>query len=212
MAGRVESMIHNSIVSLINRDPDLAHATIAEDAVVNRGELETDRLCMVILARRQPMGPDLRFITFALKMVTDLERIGDLAVNICERAIDLCTLPALPRPWADIERMAEIARIMVGSAIDAFVKEDGEAARAVIERDDEVDDLYAQIFQDILALMKERPDMLRPCIHVQSVAKWIERMADHATNLAEQVIFMIDGMDVRHEGKLGIELPAEDSE
>lgn len=202
MAGWVEDMIANSVRSLTERDESLAERTIELDKNVNRTELETDELCMVILARRQPMASDLRFITLALKMVTDLERIGDLAVNICERAIDLNRQPQLA-PYRDIPRMAEIVQSMVHDAIDAFVEGDAEKAYDVIERDDEVDELYARVFRDLLQLMTTEPAAVERGIHVQSVAKFLERMADHSTNLAEQVIFMINGKDVRHLGKLG---------
>ena len=135
-------------------------------------------------------------------MVTDLERIGDLAVNICERAIDLNRQPQLA-PYRDIPRMAEIVQSMVHDAIDAFVEGDAQKAFDVIERDDEVDELYVRVFHDLLTRMRADPDAVERGIHVQSVAKFLERMADHSTNLAEQVIFMVNGKDVRHIGKLG---------
>ena len=203
MAGRVESMIGDAIQALCSRDGQLARATISADAAVNRSELEIDDLCMVALARWQPMASDLRFITFAMKMVTDLERIGDLAVNICERALDLAALPELPNPYVDIQQMGALAQGMVRDAIDAFVNSDPAAARAVIDRDDRIDDLYTRVFQDMLDIMGSDPALVHRGLHVQSVAKWLERIGDHATNLAEQVIFMLKGKDVRHEGKLG---------
>lgn len=201
MAGRVEEMIGTSVRALVERDPELAKRTIETDHKVNRSEVETDELCLVILAKRQPMASDLRFITLALKMVTDLERIGDLAVNICERAIDLAKVPELA-PWQDIPRMADITQSMVRDAIDAFVAGDVDKAQSVIARDNEVDELYTRVFLDILAIMRSDSDTVERGIHVQSVAKWLERMADHSTNLAEQVIFMVKGKDVRHMGKL----------
>ncbi len=201
MAGRVEQMIADSVKALIERDPDLARATIESDHKVNRAELAIDELCLIILAKRQPMASDLRFVTLALKMVTDLERIGDLAVNICERAIDLSTVPQL-KPWEDIPRMAEIVESMVRESIDAFVAADADRAQQVIARDAEVDQLYTRVFRDVLAVMIKDSTTVERGIHVQSVAKWLERMADHSTNLAEQVIFMVKGKDVRHAGKL----------
>lgn len=199
MAGRVEEMIGKSVRALVERDPELARQTIESDLKVNRSELDVDELCLVMLATRQPMGSDLRFITLTLKMVTDLERIGDLAVNICERAIDLAAVPQL-KPWEDIPRMADIARSMTRDAIDAFVAGDVDKAQAVIDRDNEVDELYTRIFREILAIMLKDSSTVERGIHVQSVAKWLERVADHATNLAEQVIFMVKGKDVRHLG------------
>jgi phosphate transport system protein len=201
MAGYVEAMIADSVRALSERDPDLARRTIGSDAKVNTAECETDLLCLRILAKRQPMASDLRFVTLALKMVTDLERIGDLAVNICERAIDLAKTPPLGS-YEDLHRMAEVAQSMVRQAIDAFVEGDSDKAREVIDLDDEADVLYEQVFQQILEVMRDDPDTIHRGIHVQSVAKWLERMADHATNISEQVIWMVQGKDVRHKGKL----------
>lgn len=203
MAKRVEGMIADGIRSLVNRDAELARKTIAQDHEVNRCEVETDDLCLQILARRQPMASDLRFITLALKMVTDLERIGDLAVNICERAIDLSTVPNL-KAWEDIPGMAAIVRSMVSDAMDAFVTEDAAKAQQVIDWDDEVDKLYREVFLDVVHSMAEDPSAVGPGVMVQSVAKWLERMADHTTNIAEQVIFMLRGKDIRHLGKLPV--------
>jgi phosphate transport system protein len=200
MAGRVEEMIGSSVDALVARDAKLAERIIRKDRRVNKSELEVDELCLTIMARWQPMGPDLRFITLSLKMVTDLERIGDLAVNICERAIDLSTQPPLA-PLRDIPLMAEHAQSMVRGAINAFVASDADAARQIIQHDDKVDELYTRVFHDVLAMMLADPTAVERGIHLLSVAKWIERMGDHATNLAEQVIFMIDGKDVRHPGK-----------
>ncbi len=203
MAGRVEEMIGRAVRALMEGDAPLARRTIESDHKVNRAEVETDELCLVILAKRQPMASDLRFITLALKMVTDLERIGDLAVNICERAIDLAGSPKV-LPWTDIAHMADIVQSMVHDAIDAFVERDVYKAQSVIERDHQVDELYTRVFRDILAIMLKEASSIERGIHVQSVAKWLERMADHSTNLAEQVIFMVKGKDVRHLGKLDV--------
>lgn len=199
MAGRVEQMIAQSVRALMESDADLARATIEEDWKVNRAEVDTDELCLLILAKRQPMASDLRFITLALKMVTDLERIGDLAVNISERAIDLASGGSVAM-HDGIPTMATIAQKMVSDSIDAFVNEDAAKAQAVIEDDNEVDELYHQIFRDLLARMTSDPGAVQHGIHIQSVAKWLERVGDHATNLAELVIFMIKGKDIRHMG------------
>jgi phosphate transport system protein len=201
MTSLVEVMISEAIQALVQRDANRARRCIDTDHRVNRDEMEIDQLCLVILARRQPMASDLRFITLAHKMVTDLERIGDLAVNVCERAIDLAGLAEL-KPYQDIPRMAALAESMIRDAMGAFVHGDAELAREVIGRDDEVDGLYDQVFADLLEIMRREDAALEAGIHVQSVAKYLERMADHATNLAEQVIFMLQGRDVRHAGKL----------
>ncbi|MDF1562441.1 MAG: phosphate signaling complex protein PhoU [Deltaproteobacteria bacterium] len=202
MAGSVETMIDESIEALVERDADKARKVIRDDGPVNRQEMEIDELCLLVLARWQPMASDLRFMALALKMVTDLERIGDLAVNIAERAEDLAGKPPPPQPYIDIPRMAELARGMVHDAIDAFVEKDPEKARAVLGRDDEVDHLYEKVFKDILDIMRSRPDWMHEGIHIQSIAKWLERVGDHATNLAEEVIFCLLGRDVRHSGHL----------
>ena len=202
MAGRVEQMISSAVQALIDRDPEMARKTIEQDAKVNRAEVETDELCLLILAKRQPMASDLRFITLALKMVTDLERIGDLAVNIAERAIDLSG-GGRPIVLHDgILRMTHAVQGMVGDAINAFVDSDVAKAEAVVERDNVVDDLYHQVFRDMLSKMLSDPELLEKGIHVQSVAKFLERIGDHATNLAELVVFMVHGKDIRHMGKL----------
>lgn len=197
MAGRVEEMIASSVKALVERDIALARSTIAADHLVNRAEVETDELCLVILAKRQPVASDLRFITLSLKMVTDLERIGDLAVNICERAIDLGQDAPL-KPWVDVPRMAAIVQAMVRDSIDAFVAGDADRAQSVIERDRELDELYIRVFRELLSAMLADTSIVERGIHAQSVAKWLERMGDHATNLAEQVVFMVKGKDIRH--------------
>jgi len=202
MAGRVEQMINQAVESVVTRDIDLARRTIQQDSKVNRDEIETDELCLLILAKWQPMATDLRFITQALKMVTDMERIGDLAVNICERAIDLGIDPPL-KPFIDVPRMAEIAESMFRDAVDAFVEGDADKAQDVIDRDDEVDELYRKVFDELVKIMREDESKVERGIQVQAVAKLLERMADHCTNLAEQVIFLVRGEDVRHVGKLG---------
>ena len=201
MAGRVENIIEAALQALVDRDVDRARETILADRVINQDEIDLDALCLQLLACRQPMASDLRFITITLKMVTDLERIADLAVNVCERVCDLATKPQLA-PYVDIPTMGRLVRLMIHDSIDGFLERDVERARAVLERDDEVDDLYHKVFRHLLQLMNEQPDNIHTGIHVQSVAKYIERMGDHATNLAEQVVFMLEGLDIRHEGKL----------
>ena len=207
MAGHVEQMIQASVEALANRNPELARETIAIDHKVNQLEIETDELCLVILAKRQPLGSDLRFITLALKMVTDLERIGDEAVNICERAIDMASTQPIDS-YESIQRMGTLVQSMVHDAIDAFVDRDVGKADQVILRDDEVDRLYEEIFTRVLDVMRADAGRIQEGVHLQSVAKWLERMADHATNLAEQVIFLVNGKDVRHAGKLDDPPPA----
>jgi phosphate transport system protein len=197
MAGVVEQMIVDSVRSALDQNRALAEATIERDVTVNRLEVESDELCLLILAKRQPLASDLRFVTLSLKMVTDLERIGDLAVNVCERAIDLVGHPQ-PWPWDNIEGMARLVRAMIRDAIQAFVDRDVAKAEVVLEKDPEVDKLYWRIFRDALEIMRRQTNSMHDGIHVQSIAKFLERMGDHATNLAEQVVFMIKGKDIRH--------------
>ena len=204
MAGRVEKMIEESMKALVERDAALAGATIMLDREVNQDEIDLDALCLELLARRQPMASDLRFIILTMKMVTDLERIADLAVNICERAIDLSIKDPVG-PYQNIPRMAVLVRTMIHDAIDSFVEQDVKKARAVIALDDEVDELYHVVFRALLSVMRDDTAVVHRGIKLQSVAKYLERIGDHATNLAEQIIHMIEGTDVRHEGKLSEE-------
>jgi phosphate transport system protein len=197
MAGRVEQMIARSVRALVERDSELAAATIADDKLVNQAELAADEQCLAILATRQPVASDLRFITLCLKAVTDIERIGDLAVHISERALVLNREPPL-KPYTDLPRMAGLVQVMVRHAMDAFVAGDVALARQVLALDDEVDELNSRIYHELVAVMRSDGDKVERGIHVQSVAKWLERMGDHATNIAEQVIFMVEGKDIRH--------------
>ncbi len=197
MGARVEEMIADSMRALVERDSELARRVVDSDQFVNRLELEVDDACMRILARRQPVASDLRFITLALKIVTDLERIGDLAANIGERVLELNEEPPL-KPYLDMPRMADTARGMVRNALDAFVSRDVACAQMVIERDGELDAHYADVFRVLLTYMMEDPRNIYRATRVQSIAKYLERVGDHATNLAEMVIFMIGGKDVRH--------------
>lgn len=201
MAGRVENMIQQSMKALANRDAELAKATIVCDHDVNQDEVDLDAMCLELLATRQPMASDLRFVILTMKMVTDLERIADLAVNICDRAVDLARKPKMG-PYPNIDHMEVLVRGMIHDSIDAFVERDVEKARMVIETDDEVDELYSTVFRALLDAMRGDSFKVHRGIKLQSVAKFLERIGDHATNLAEQIIQMVEGTDVRHEGKL----------
>ena len=201
MSGRVERIIRDSIQCLVERDVERARATIRQDQAINQDEIEIDALCLTLLACRQPMASDLRFVTFTMKMVTDLERIADQSVNVCERAIQLGSEGHLV-PYSAIESMGSLVTSMVHDSIDAFIDQNGDLARAVIDRDDEVDELYHVTFRTLLEQMREDPENIHRGIQIQAVVKFLERMGDHSTNLAEQAIFMIKGTDVRHEGKL----------
>jgi phosphate transport system protein len=201
MGAKVEEMLGQAMKALVGRDSELAESTIYIDRQINRLEIEVDNLCLRVLARRQPVASDLRFITMALKVVTDLERMGDLAVNICERVMELNEEPPL-KPYLDVVNMAEAAQEMLREALDAFVAGDAGGAQAIIERDSKVDAYYAAIFRELLTYMMENPRNIFRATREQSIAKYIERIADHATNLAEMVVFMVHGKDIRHIGKL----------
>lgn len=201
MGAKVEEIIGGSIKALLERDSPLATRMIAFDRKINQMEVDIDELCLLVLARRQPVASDLRFITMALKLVTDLERIGDLGVNISERVIELNEEPQL-KPYVDIPRMAEEVQAMLRESLDAFVAGDPERAQAVIERDNNVDAFYSQIFRELLTYMMEDTRNVYRATRLQSIAKYLERIGDHATNLAEMVVFMVKGKDIRHTGKL----------
>ncbi len=197
MGARVEDMIAGATRALTERDSALAAQMIALDDEINRLEVETDELCLVILAKRQPVASDLRTITTAMKMVTDLERIGDLGVNISERVMELNTEPPL-KPYVDVAKMGEAVQGMVRDALDAFVNRDVERAQRVIERDRSVDAFYGQTLRVLLTYMMEDARNISRASKVQAIAKHLERVGDHATNLAEMVIFSVNGEDIRH--------------
>jgi phosphate transport system protein len=201
MGAKVEEIISGSIKALLERDTVLATRMISFDRKINQMEVDIDELCLLVLARRQPVASDLRFITMALKLVTDLERIGDLGVNISERVVELNEEPQL-KPYVDLPRMAEEVQGMLREALDAFVAGDPERAQAVIERDKIVDAYYTQVFRELLTYMMEDTHNIYRATRLQSIAKYLERIGDHATNLAEMVVFMVKGKDIRHTGKL----------
>ena len=197
LGGTVELMIASSMKSLLSRDSDLAKSVIASDPKVDAMELDIDHLCVNLLALRQPAASDLRFITTALKIVTDLERIGDLTVNIAERSMELNEEPPL-KPYIDIPRMASKVAGMVHQALDAFVNRNPALAREVLGEDDAVDRLNVQLFRELLTYMIEEPKNVARALRITFIAKYLERIADHATNIAQMVIFLCEGQDVRH--------------
>jgi len=197
MAGLAERAISNAVEALVKRESFLAEKTIREDAQINDLELVIDDLCLKLLALHQPMAADLRFITSAMRINMELERIGDLAVNIAERVISLKQEPQL-KPYIDIPRMAEITQGMVRDVLDSFVKGDPELARSVCQRDDEVDALNNQVFRELLTFMMEDPKTITRAVHLIIVSRCLERIADHATNIAEGVIFMTQAKVIKH--------------
>jgi phosphate transport system protein len=202
MGGLVERQITHSIESLVERDSDLASEVIDRDREVNKLDIEVDEHCLKLLALHQPTASDLRFITTALKITTDLERIGDQAVNTCERALELNEEPVL-KPYIDIPRIAEAAQRMLRTSLDAFVRRDVELAKQVIGQDDEVDALAQQVFRELLSFMAEDPRTVSRAARILFVSRHLERIADHATNIAEMVVFMVRGRMIRHQTSQG---------
>ena len=193
----VENAIRDSVKALVERDSELAGEVIRRDHLVNAQDVAIDLECIRLLALRQPMGSDLRFITTTMKITTDLERMGDLAVNIAERALELNEEPQL-KPFVNIPKMAELAQAMVKDTLDAFVAGCSRLPYEVIRKDDEVDDLTVKNFEELLGLMLQDPKIIPLAIKRTYIAKYLERIADHATNIAEMVIYMCKGEMIRH--------------
>jgi phosphate transport system protein len=197
MGAMVEEQIANAIKSLVERDSDLARRVIANDHRVNAMDVEIDEDCLRLIALHQPMAGDLRFLTTAMKISTELERMSDLAENISERAVELNEEPQI-KPYIDIPRMAVHAQRMVKESLDAFVNRDADLARKVCADDDFVDDLNHQIFRELLSFMIEDPRAISRAIRISFISKYIERISDHATNVAELVVYLVEGKIIRH--------------
>ena len=185
MGGYVESAIHRSVRALVDGDPELARQVLRDEARINQMEIEIDNLTTRLFALRQPMAKDLRFLTAAMKINTDLERMGDLAVNIAQRALSLVAQTPV-KPLIDIPRMAQLVESMLLRTLDAFVA------------DDEVDALRDSVYQELVAYMQRDPTTVPAAVDLIFVARNLERIADHATNIAEDVVFLVKGVDVRH--------------
>ncbi len=197
MGGLVEDQIRHVMRALIERDDALAREVIERDQQVNAYDVEVDETCVSLLALHQPAASDLRFITTAMKIVTDLERMGDQAVNIAQRVLELNREPQL-KPYIDLPRMAEKAQRMVKESLDAFVARDTEQARRVCAEDAEVDALKEQIFRELLTFMMEDARTIPRAIRLILISRFLERLADHATNIAEMVIYLVEAKMVRH--------------
>jgi phosphate transport system protein len=197
MGGLVEDAIRKSIKTLVERDRELAIQVIDGDAIVNTFDVEIEEECIKFLALWQPTGSNLRFITTAIKIITDLERMGDLAVDICERSVELLDEPPL-KPYIDIPRMAEASQKMLKDSLDAFVAKDADLAMRVCNADDFVDNLNHQIFNELLLFMLKDPKNISRAVRLTYIAKYLERVADHATNIAEMVVYMVKGKVIRH--------------
>jgi phosphate transport system protein len=197
MGGFVEDAIRKSIRALVERDRNLGIEVIDGDAIINNFDVEIEEECIRFLAIWQPTGSNLRFITTAIKIITDLERMGDLAVDICERGIELLDEPPL-KPYIDIPRMAEAAQKMLKDSLDAFVAKDADLALSVCEADDFVDNLNQQIFNELLLYMLKDPKNISRAVRLTYITKYLERVGDHATNIAEMVVYMVKGKVIRH--------------
>jgi len=201
MGGLVEQMTRRVVQALVERNAGILAEVRGMETQVNQLHVEIDEACLELIALRQPAAVDLRFITAAMKIIVDMERIGDQAINIVERAEPLLAVPPL-KPLIDIPRMADIAQEMLKASLDAFVNGDDELAFATILRDDLVDQLKDQVFRELLTFMMADPTTIPRAMDLILVSRHLERIADHATNICEDVIFMVKGKDVRHQGPL----------
>jgi len=197
MGGEVESMVSRAIQALLDRDDIEAQAVREQDRRVDRLEKQIDEECLRLLALQQPAAVDLRFVISAMKIVNDLERIGDSAENIASSVLQLNQEPPL-KPYVDIPRMAEITQGMVRDALDSFVGRNSTLALEVRTRDTEIDQLYEQLFRELMTFMIENPETVRRALHILLIAHNLERIADHATNIGEDVVYFLEGKDVRH--------------
>jgi len=199
MSSLAASSLQNSVRALVERNDDLAREVEQADDQLDALEIELDELCIVLLSRG-PVASDLRMITVAMKITHDLERVGDEATTIARRAVDLNKEPQL-KPYVDLPRMATMALEMLNDALEAFVSRDTARARSVLPRDKDVDALHKQLQRELVSYMLESPTTITRCLHLMQISKRIERIADHATNIAEEVVFLHEGRDIRHTGK-----------
>lgn len=199
MGARAEGMVENAIRALFSRDAELARAVVNQDSDLDRLEKESDRRCLNILARRSPVGEDLRFVTSVFKVVTDLERVGDLAVNIAERALDLAGGVGI-HAGEEIHLLAARVQAQLADSIRAFRERDVVAARGLYAQDNVVDEMNRVAFTCLLTIARNHPDQIDRALSLSSVCKHLERIGDHAVNIGEQTVFLVEGHDVRHGG------------
>jgi phosphate transport system protein len=208
MAGLTEKALDNTARALLHRDADLARLVVEMDDQIDQYEVAIDRQATELIARHQPMATDLRFVIVAIKLGPEIERIADNAVNIARAVIDLDEQP-VAKPLLELPRMLALARAMVADAIAAYVARDPRQAWDVIHRDDDVDDLYWEIVRGLLTSMIEQPETITRSISLVLVARYAERIADQATNIAEEVIYLVDGEPVRHSPRVAPHLAGE---
>ena len=202
MASRAEGSVQTAVRALVERNDDLAQQVIADDSAIDQFEIEMDELAVRLLALKAPVASDLRLITVAMKISHDLERVGDEATTIARRALELGKEPQL-KPYVDVPRMASIGLQMLKDALDAFVNRAPERARAVIPRDKEVDAINKQLHRELASFMIENPTTITRSLNLMVISKSLERIADHATNIAEEVVYIYEARDIRHSGKQG---------
>ncbi|HLF86864.1 MAG TPA: phosphate signaling complex protein PhoU [Nitrospiria bacterium] len=201
MGAMVEDQISSSIKAMIERNSELAKKVIENDHMVNALDVEIDEDALRLLALHQPAAGDLRFITTAMKISTELERMSDLAENISERVTELNEELQI-KPYIDIPKMAEWSQKMVAESLDAFVRRDSGLGRKVCADDDFIDDLNKQVFRELLSFMIEDPRFIATAIRISFISKYLERIADHATNIAELAVYLVEGKIIRHTDKL----------
>jgi phosphate transport system protein len=199
MASHAESALSRAMRALVERDDQLAQAVIDDDTIIDQFEVEIDDIAIHLLAKA-PVATDLRLTTAAMKISQNLERVGDSAVTIARRAIELGTEPQL-KPYVDLPRMAAMSLEMLRDAITAFINRDPDKARAVVPRDLEVDNINRQLHRELSSFMVERPATISRCLNLMVISKCLERIADHATNVAEEVVYLYEAIDIRHSGK-----------
>lgn len=197
MGGLAEDRVRSAVDALVARNAEAVERVLAGDGPINQLHIEIDERCFKLLALHQPMAVDLRAIVSAVKINTDLERVGDLAINIAEAARRYMR-HAPVKPLIDIPRMATIAQAMLRDALDAYVRRDTALAQAVLNEDDRLDALKTQVFRELLTYMLQDPTTIEPALDLILVSRHLERIGDHATNVAEDVIFMVSARDVRH--------------
>lgn len=197
MGGEVERQLDRAVRSVVDRNSELANEVIAGDARIDRQEIEVDRLVREIIVRQRPLAGDLRLVMTANRIAPDLERVADHAVNIAEQALRLNKLPPLKR-FVTLPQMAATASAMVTDALGAFIRGDSRLAREVIRRDDDVDAMHEEIFRELLTYMMEDPRTIQRSVSILLIARSLERIADQGTNICEQVVFLVDGEDIRH--------------
>jgi len=199
MSARAEGMVSNAVRALFTRDAALARSVVEQDADLDRLEKESDRRCLNILARRSPVGEDLRFVTAVFKVVTDLERVGDLAVNISERGLDLAGAVGID-VGPEVEALAAKVTVQLAEAIRAFAERDAIAARTLYAEDALIDSMNRAAFSSLLGVARSHPDQIERVLAISSICKHLERIGDHAVNIGEHAVFLVEGHDVRHGG------------